>query len=55
MKKLLFLSFTVISTLTYAQVGIGTTTPNGALEITSTTQGIVPPRVALTTHKVVPY
>ncbi|MVO09281.1 hypothetical protein GOQ30_08940 [Flavobacterium sp. TP390] len=52
MKKLLFLSFTVISTFTYSQVGIGTTTPNGALEITSTTQGIVPPRVALTATNV---
>lgn len=29
-------------------MGIGTTTPNGALDINSTTQGMVPPRVALT-------
>jgi hypothetical protein len=39
----LFLSFTV-----HAQVGIGTTTPNGALDITSTTDGLLIPRVALT-------
>lgn len=31
-----------------AQVGVGTTTPNGALDVNSTTQGIIPPRVALT-------
>lgn len=31
-----------------AQVGIGTTTPRGALEINSTTNGFVPPQVALT-------
>lgn len=31
-----------------AQVGVGTSTPNGALDINSTTQGMVPPRVALT-------
>lgn len=36
----------------YSQVGIGTITPNGALEITSTTQGIVPPRVALTASNI---
>jgi len=32
----------------FSQVGIGTTTPRGALDISSTTQGIVPPAVALT-------
>ncbi len=31
-----------------AQVGIGTTTPRGAFEISSTTNGFVPPQVALT-------
>ena len=30
------------------QVGIGTTAPNGALDINSTTNGILIPRVALT-------
>ena len=31
-----------------AQVGIGTTTPNGILDITSSTEGLLAPRVALT-------
>jgi len=30
-----------------AQVGIGTTTPQGALDITSTTDGLLIPRVSL--------
>lgn len=32
----------------FAQVGIGTTTPRGALDVSSTTNGLIPPRVALT-------
>ncbi|WP_130736397.1 hypothetical protein [Flavobacterium sp. J27] len=52
MKKLLFLCFFLSVQFMFSQVGIGTTTPNGALEITSTTQGIVPPRVALTASNV---
>ena len=32
----------------FAQVGVGTTTPNGALDISSSTNGLIPPRVALT-------
>ena len=31
-----------------AQVGVGTLTPRGALEVNSTTSGLLPPRVALT-------
>lgn len=39
----------ILSTIgSYAQVGIGNTTPQGALEITSTTDGLIIPRVALT-------
>lgn len=43
-------SFLVAFGSTYAQVGIGTTTPNAsaALEISSTNQGLLLPRVALT-------
>tara|TARA_R100001369_G_scaffold12763_1_gene26888 strand:- start:460 stop:1308 length:849 start_codon:yes stop_codon:yes gene_type:complete len=41
-----FLVFTSYN-LSYAQVGINTTTPNGALDITSTTSGVVFPRVKL--------
>ena len=33
-------------------IGIGTTAPNGALDINSTTQGLVPPRVALTASNI---
>ncbi|WP_322549542.1 hypothetical protein [Flavobacterium psychraquaticum] len=34
-------------TLSYAQIGIGTTTPNAALDITATNDGLLIPRVAL--------
>lgn len=48
MKKIL-LSLALTSTLfAFAQVGIGTTFPNGALDVTSTTDGLLIPRVALT-------
>lgn len=40
----LMLSFSVA----FAQVGISTSTPNGALDITSTTDGLLIPRIALT-------
>jgi hypothetical protein len=47
MKGILLLLLLATSS-TFAQVGIGTTTPNGALDITSTTTGLVLPRVPLT-------
>lgn len=54
MKKLL--ATLIISLLTIysakAQVGVGTTTPRGALEVNSTTSGLIPPRVALTATNV---
>lgn len=34
----------------YAQVGIGTTSPNGALDINSSTNGVVVPNIALTSR-----
>ena len=37
----------LVSISVNAQVGIGTASPNGALEITSTTEGLLIPRVAL--------
>ena len=42
-----FLAAVVLTTTTYAQVGIGTTTPDGsaALDITSTTKGLLIPRM----------
>ncbi len=47
MKKIL-LALTLTSTLfAFSQVGIGTTAPKGALDVTSTTDGLLMPRVAL--------
>ncbi|MFC4816363.1 hypothetical protein [Flavobacterium sp. GCM10023249] len=46
---LLLVFFTSAS---WAQVGIGTTTPKGALDITSTTNGFLMPRIALTASNV---
>ena len=42
-----FLAAVVFTATTYAQVGIGTTNPNtsAALDITSTTQGLLMPRL----------
>ncbi|HEX9979670.1 MAG TPA: hypothetical protein VGB50_03800 [Flavobacterium sp.] len=37
---------------TFAQIGIGTVTPTGALDVTSATNGLVIPRVALTAANV---
>lgn len=50
MKKNTFLSFSLIlvSIGALAQVGIGTTTPRGALEINSNTNGFLAPQVTLT-------
>lgn len=47
--KLLFtVIFILMITVSKAQVGIGTTSPSGALEIKSSNSGLVPPRVTLT-------
>ncbi len=54
MKITLRLSILILTLITnfavYAQVGIGTTTPNGSaqLDVNSTNKGFLPPRVALT-------
>jgi hypothetical protein len=47
MKNLLFTLITLITVSTYAQVGIGTTSPNASsiLELNSTTQGMLTPRM----------
>lgn len=53
MKKVLFLIVTLFINLNIiAQVGVGTTTPAGALDVSSTTNGFIPPRVALTATNV---
>ena len=48
--NLLFVIMFFLTLTTFAQVGIGTTTPNpdAALEISSTNSGILLPRLALT-------
>jgi hypothetical protein len=53
MKKLIIILLFIYSG-SYAQTGIGTTTPNASakLEVASTTQGFLPPRVALTATNV---
>lgn len=49
MKQFLFSSsLFLLSFLANAQVGVGTTNPLGALDVTSTNDGLVVPRVALT-------
>lgn len=54
MRKILFVIGLLISNLSFAQTGIGTTTPNAAakLEIASTDKGLLIPRVALTSSSV---
>ena len=48
-KKIPLVLITILlSTLSYSQVGIGTTTPAAQLEVSATNQGILIPRVGLT-------
>jgi len=49
--SLFILSFIGLST-THAQVGIGTTTPNGALDVSSSTNGVLVSNVALTSRNI---
>ena len=46
-KKLLIILFQMVYFTNYSQIGIGTTNPQGALDVTSTTDGLLIPRVAL--------
>lgn len=48
MKNIYILLITFISIHAFSQVGIGTSTPKGALDVTSSTMGIVYPQVTLT-------
>lgn len=47
-KKSLIFSIILFINIVNAQVGVGTTSPNGALDINSTTDGLLIPRVSLT-------
>ena len=55
MKYLFFSALLAFSLSSFAQVGIGTPTPNAkaALDITSTTQGLLPPRMDLTARNAI--
>jgi hypothetical protein len=48
MKKIILLILILFTTYTYAQIGIGTTNPNAAIEVSSSNDGFLLPRVALT-------
>ena len=52
MRTLLLFALFLLTVIVNAQVGIGTTTPNGALDITSSTNGVLIPRVSLTSTNV---
>ena len=47
-KVFTFLTIILFFSISNAQVGIGTTAPNAALDVTSTTDGLLIPRVSLT-------
>lgn len=51
-KNYFYLLIMLFSITTYSQVGIGTTTPNAALDITSVNDGLLIPRVGLTATNV---
>jgi len=46
--KKLLLAALFCGAYSFAQVGVGTTTPRGALDVSSATSGFIPPQVALT-------
>lgn len=52
MKKSTTLLAFFISIVSYAQIGVNTLTPNGMLDVNSTTNGLLIPRVALTANNV---
>ncbi|WP_438967068.1 hypothetical protein [Flavobacterium sp.] len=54
MKKIVVTAILLATTSFYAQVGIGTTNPEGALDVVSTNSGIVVPRVANTASVTTP-
>lgn len=48
MKKIYSTAALLFNVMIFSQVGVGTVTPAGALDVTSTTNGFIPPRVNLT-------
>ena len=48
MKNFILFVLLFLSGITFAQVGIGTTTPEALLDVNSTSKGVLIPRVALT-------
>ncbi|BCY28413.1 tail fiber domain-containing protein [Flavobacterium okayamense] len=52
MKKILLLTLLFFSCLIFSQVGIGTTAPQGALDVSSNTDGLLIPRISLSATNV---
>lgn len=52
MKHYLYLITLIWFKFSFCQVGVGTTAPNAALDVTSTTDGLLIPRIALTSTSV---
>ncbi|UPQ77720.1 tail fiber domain-containing protein [Flavobacterium azooxidireducens] len=52
MKNLIIFLMLLQISLSYSQVGIGTTDPNGALDINSSNDGLLIPRIALTAKNI---
>lgn len=50
LRNLFLLLFLLMSIFSMGQVGIGTTAPEGAMDISSTTEGLLIPRTALTSN-----
>lgn len=53
MKKILQILFIAFTSISSAQVGVGTTSPNGALDVNSTNDGLLIPRVSLAATNIV--
>ena len=56
MKQILLFSLLFVSTISFSQVGIGTTAPNSSavLDLTSTTKGFLPPRLTQVQMNAIP-
>ena len=54
MKKIYLSTALLFNVMLFSQVGVGTVAPEGALDVTSSTNGFIPPRVALLTSLTTP-